>query len=370
MIRTDKLVEEDRGRALHAVGVNSMSSPVPVGEWNSVLATDPGATALQNPDYMAAVLEATGGLDASRLYQLSDGRLLVLPLVQQTVAPGVRVAADYPGGFGHGSLLATGGLRREDVAAVVADLRGRGLSTRIGGGHHTAEAWSAGLMPGVIEIPPRVDVVDLPDSGQVYVSRTVRRGARQSVAKAARSGVEIERDTTGRLVPAFYDLYRSWIERWVPRSGLPPALARHSALKQEPYTKFETVAERMAEKCRVFIAWHQGRAVASCITFVYGQHGIGWRSYSIKELAGPIGANTAVQVEGVRDAIESGCRYFDFGQSGGEPTLQSYKNSLGASPRRVVDLRIEPPALTRARIAADRAKGAAVNLLARLGRDG
>jgi predicted N-acyltransferase len=224
-------------------------------------------------------------------------------------------------------------------------------------------------MPGVVAIPRRVDVVDLTGSSQDYLSRTVRRQARQSVAKAARSGVEIERDTTGRLVPVFYDLYRSWVERWIPRSGLPAALARHSALKQEPYAKFETVAQLMGDKCRVFIAWHQGRAVASCITFVHGQHGIGWRSYSIKELAGPIGANTAVQVEGVRDAIESGCRYFDFGQSGGEPTLQNYKNSLGASPRRVIDLRIEPAALTRVRSTVSRSKGAALDLLGRLGRD-
>ena len=40
--------------------------------------------------------------------------------------------------------------------------------------------------------------------------------------------VEIERDTIGRLVPAFYDLYRSWVERWIPRSDRPSALARFS----------------------------------------------------------------------------------------------------------------------------------------------
>ncbi|HEU5486771.1 MAG TPA: GNAT family N-acetyltransferase, partial [Microlunatus sp.] len=282
------------------------------------------------------------------------------------VGPGLSVAADYPGGFGHGSLLATGGLRRSDVATVVADLRGRGLSTRIGGGHHTADQWSAGVLPGVVEVPRRVDVIELPSDPELYLAGPVRRDVRQNVAKAARRGVEVERDTTGRLVPVFYDLYRSWLERWIPRSGLPPALARYSALKQEPYAKFETVAALMGDHCRTFVAWHQGRAVASCLTFVYGEHAIGWRSYSIKELSGPVGANTAVQVAGIQDAIASGCRYFDLGQSGDVSQLQSYKSSLGASPRRVVDLRIEPPALTRARTLADRGKQGAIGLLNRL----
>ena len=132
--------------------------------------------------------------------------------------------------------------------------------------------------------------------------------------------------------------------------------------------KFETVAELVGDKCRVFVAWHQGRPIASCINLVHGQHAIGWRSYSVKELAAPVQANTATQVAGIRDAIESGCRWFDLGQSGDVSNLHSYKSSLGGVSRRVIDLRIEPPALTHARTLADRAKAGAIDLLSRLGR--
>jgi hypothetical protein len=357
--------DERFGHSPEPDGIRSVRSPVPVGEWESVLATDPGATALQTPQYMAAVLMARGGRDVSRLYELSDGRRLVLPLVRQTSLPGLVVAGDYPGGFGHGSLLATGGLRRSDITTVVTDLRGRGMSIRIGGGHHTADQWSAGLIRGVVEIPRRVDVIDLTCGYQDYLARVVRRGTRQNVAKAARNGVEIECDTSGRLVGVFYDVYLSWVERWIPRSGLPPTLARHSALKQEPYAKFETVAALMGDKCRVFVAWHRGRAVASCINLVHGEHAIGWRSYSVKELADPVQANTATQVAGIRDAMESGCRWFDLGQSGDVSNLHSFKNSLGGAGRRVVDLRIEPPALTRARTVVERTKAGVIDLLSR-----
>jgi hypothetical protein len=375
VIAIDDMLDQLRRLDPERAGITSVTTPVPVGDWYRVLASDSGATALQTPAYLAAVLRAGGGRDISRLYTLSDGRQLVLPLIRHAYLPGLPRAGDYPAGFGHGSLLATGGLRATDVETVVADLRGLGLSIRIGGGHHTAEQWSAGLLPpsdagsvgsSVAGLPRRVDVVDLSMGYQEYLARTVRRGTRQNVAKAARNGVEIECDTTGRLIPVFYDLYLAWVERWIPRSGLPPVLARHSALKQEPYAKFETVAELMGDRCRVFVAWHQGRAVASCINFVHGEHAIGWRSYSIKELAGPVAANTATQVAGIRNAMESGCRFFDLGQSGDVSNLQSYKNSLGASPRHVVDLRIEPPMLTGARTLVERGKSGVLGLLGRL----
>ena len=82
--------------------VVQMVSPAPRDIWRGVLRDDPGATALQTPEYLAAVLTATRGRDASRVYQLSDGRQLVLPLVQERSMAGLRVESAYPGGYGHG----------------------------------------------------------------------------------------------------------------------------------------------------------------------------------------------------------------------------------------------------------------------------
>ena len=49
----DQLIE----LAPERTDIRSVTTPVPVGTWNSVLAADPGATALQTPAYLAAVLE-------------------------------------------------------------------------------------------------------------------------------------------------------------------------------------------------------------------------------------------------------------------------------------------------------------------------
>jgi hypothetical protein len=102
---------------------------------------------------------------------------------------------------------------------------------------------------------------------------------------------------------------------------------------------------------------------------VHGEHAIGWRSYSITELASPVAANTATQVAGIRDAMDSGCRFFDLGQSGDVSNLQSSKHSLGATPRHVVDLRIEPAWKSRTRTVLERDKAGAIDLLGRVRRD-
>jgi hypothetical protein len=345
--------------------LTEMTSPTPRNVWQAVLLSDPGATALQTPAYFEAVLAATGGRDDSRLYCLADGRRLVLPLVRQRCLPGVRLNAAFPGGYGHGGMLATGGLRASDVRIVVENLRGQALSTRIDGAHHTAVQWSAGRMPGVVEVPRRVEVIDLVPGFDKLRQQTFARSVRHRLRKAEEAGVEVELDTTGRLVPVFHQIYRAWVDRWVPRSGLPPMVARRLAMRQERLKKFETVAAMLGQACRVFVAWHRGQPVAAAISLVYGQHAIGWRSYSIKELAAPVSANILTQATCIADACHSGCRSFDLGQSGGVASLQSYKNSFGATPRRVVDLRIESPGLMQLRSAKERAQGVLVAAITR-----
>jgi hypothetical protein len=345
--------------------VTEMTSPAPRDAWHAVLRSDPGATPLQTPAYFDAVLAATSGHDDSRLYCLEDGRRLVLPLVRQRSVPGLRLNAAFPGGYGHGGMLATGGLLASDVRIIVEDLRGQALSTRIGGGHHTASQWSAGRMPGVVDVPRRVEVLDLSEGFEALKARTFSRNIRYHLRRAERAGVEVQVDTTGALVPVFHQIYRAWVERWIPRSGLPPMVARRLALQQEPLKKFETVASHLGDACRVLVAWHKGQPIASAISLVHGQHAIGWRSYSIKELAAPVAANIVTQVTCIADASASGCRYFDLGQSGGVASLQSYKNSFGATPHWVVDLRIEPRGLTRLRAAKERAQAAVVAAISR-----
>jgi hypothetical protein len=78
-----------------------------------------------------------------------------------------------------------------------------------------------------------------------------------------------------------------------------------------------------------------------------------------------VAANTLVQVAGLQNAADSGCRWFDLGQSGGVPELLKFKHSLGARTREAIDLRIEPAQVTALRTAKDQVKTGAIALAAR-----
>ena len=101
-------------------------------------------------------------------------------------------------------------------------------------------------------------------------------------------------------------------------------------MRQEPYEKFAAVAAGTGDACRMFVAWYHGRPVAASIMLVHGQHAVGWRSYSISELAAPVSAHLLTQVTGIEDAVSSGCRSIDLGQSGGAEDLEREGTSLGA----------------------------------------
>lgn len=336
--------------------VVQLISPAPRDIWRGVLRDDPGATALQSPEFFDAVVSATGGRDVSRFYQLRDGRQLVLPLVRRT-GLGLRVDRSYPLGYSSGGMLATGGLLADDVRLVLRDLRGDAIGLRVGGAHHTSEQWAAGVRPGVTEERRRVRVLDLEPctAPDLDTFRAARFGAEtsQRLQRAARLGVEMEKDTTGRLIPVFYDIYRSWLEREQPRSGWRPGVGHRSARRAEPYAAFAAVAEGLGEGCRVFVARFRGRPVAATILLVHGQHAVAWRSGRIGELSDPIAADLLTRVTTIEDAVRSGCRDIDLGPwDRGRDT-----NPLGASLRAVVDLRIEPTGLARLRAARAQVEG-------------
>lgn len=353
---------DDRDRL--GTAVVEMVSPAPRDIWRGVLRDDPGATALQTPEFFDAVVSETGGRDVSRFYQLRDGRQLVLPLVRRSGA-GLRLDGSYPGGFGSGGMLATGGLLADDVRLIVQDLPGDAASLRVGGAHHTSEQWSAGIRPGVTEERRQVRVLALEPCTAVNLDafRADRFGAEtgQQLQRAVRLGVEVEKDTTGRLIPVFSDIYRAGLEREISRSTLPLGSTHRRARPTEPGAAFAAVAASLGEACRVFVARYRGRAVAASILLVHGQHAVMWRTGRLDELAHPVSADLLTQVTAIEDAVRSGCRDIDLGPQGRERD----QDPLGAALRSVVDLRIEPAGLARLRAARARAEGVLVRALTR-----
>ncbi|MEY9847193.1 GNAT family N-acetyltransferase [Streptacidiphilus sp. MAP5-3] len=334
-------------------------SPAPRSEWNRLLASDPAASVFQTPAWFDAVVRLTGGRDASRLYTTGDGRRLLLPLVRRTPLPGIALDAAYPHRMGPGGLLATGGLRPADVELVLSDLLGvgfgaprgaRSVGVRISAMHDVTDRWEQGLAlgaaPGVDVIRSRVHVLDL-DGGFARVrDDRFHASTRKNVRKAERSGLTVERDVTGRSVPAFYDLYLRWSAERARKSGLPWPLAAALARRREPLPMFRTLATTLDGACRIWLARYDDEPVAGLMTFVHRNHAISFRSYAVKELAS-LRAGLLLQRTAIEDACEQGCRFYSMGMSGGVEGIEAHKESMGATPRTVLECRRERLPLTR-----------------------
>ena len=228
---------------------------MPRSDWAEVLAADPGATIFQSPAWFDAAMEVSGATDASRLYVLDDGRRLVLPLLRRQPVPGVALDDGYPSGIGAGGVLATGGLCSDDVRVVLSDLMGsRAVTTRIKANHDAASRWQAGLVPGVSSAPRRVEVLDLEGGFAKVWDERFHSSARRAVRKAEKAGLVVERDTSGRSVPVFYDLYLEWIRRRAQESGLPASVSVRRARRREPVALVEAAARWLGESCRIWVA--------------------------------------------------------------------------------------------------------------------
>ncbi len=167
-------------------------------------------------------------------------------------------------------------------------------------------------------------------SGKNYLSRTPQRTgpARNKVRKAERAGLTVESDSTGRLVPVYYDLYMDWVRRRAQERGLPTSIMLRRASRMEPLRKFQVVAQKLGSACHIWVARLDGQPVAAVIILIHGTHANYWRSCSNKELAGQVAANNLLTKLTIEYACEAGCLDYNMGWSG-TPSLTKYKEQLG-----------------------------------------
>jgi hypothetical protein len=285
--------------------------------------------------------------DVSRLYGLPGGRQLVLPLVRRAHVPHPIAAEDgWPSGWGYGGLLAEGGPRAPEVAAVVEHLRG----------------WSAGrtgLWTAPVPAPqdgwaaarPRrtrtTHVLDLAGGFDYVWSARFTSKVRSASRKAPRRGVTVEFGNSTRLAGIFDGLYRRSVDRWARDRHEPVAIRRWLAARREPLHKLTTMADRLGAAFSVGIAWRDGAPVSGIVVLVNGGWATYWRGAMDYELAAHSGANELLHRTAIERATTLGCRWYDFGQSppGG---VGAFKATFGAVEWPQSLYRFEPIPVTAA----------------------
>ena len=318
-----------------------VTSPAPRDPWETALSRDPNALVSHTPAWIDRLCTFGGYDDASRLYELPGGRSLVLPMVRHGQMPGSLASeASLPFNWEAGGVVAPGGVRPEDLAVVFDDLRRRAaLRTSLRPSPLDAEAWAATRPPGVI-VPRLAHVLDL-EGGFARVWRERFSGtARTAVRKAERSGLAVERDTTGKLVPVLYELYERSLDRWAEQQHEPRALARWRGRRRDSLGKLELIADTPGEACRILVAWRDGQPAAA-ILVLQGTNASYARGMMDKELAGPTRANYLLHRIAIEEACEAGCRYYDMGETGPSTSLAQFKTRFGARPRNYAEYHIE-----------------------------
>ena len=319
-----------------------VTSPAPRDSWQAVLAADPRALVSQAPEWTDCVCRFGPYEDASRLYELPGGRQLVLPIVRRRDLPGALASeASLPVTWEPGGIVATGGVRAEDVSIVLSDLaERRSLRTSLRPGPLDARMWALARPPGAVAVPRLAHVLELEGGFARLWKESFTGTARTAVRKAERAGLTVERDTSGRLVPVIYELFERSVARWARAQHEPLPLARWRHLRLDSVRRFRLIAEALGDVCRIWIAWHGGQPAAA-ILVLQDRNASYIRGMMDKELAGPTRANYLLHRLAIEEACEAGCRYYDMGETGFNPSLAQFKTRFGAQACPYAEYHIE-----------------------------
>lgn len=320
--------------------------PAPREAWESACLEDPDVLPTQQPVWTDAVCANGRFVDASRLYHGDDGRRLVLPMVRQRIGGPLGVEASMPTHWGFGGLIADGGVTAADVRRVLDDLAARRLlrqSIRPNPRH--GQMYAAHAPTRSISIARRAHILDLAGDADVAF-KGFAESRRRAIRKAERSGLEVECDTTGQLLPEFFELYASSEARWAEQQHEPAALARFRTRFRDTIAKWQRIAGHLDGGCRQWVARHDGRPVASIIV-LFGVNAHYTRGAMDKERAGPLRANDLLMWHAIQAACAIDAASFHLGESGSSGSLSDYKERFGARPFDYPELRMERLPITR-----------------------
>ncbi|KAF0960127.1 GNAT family N-acetyltransferase [Rhodococcus sp. T7] len=314
----------------------TVGAAVPRSVWHELHEADPCALPTQAPAWLDCLVAAGGYQDASRLYELADGRVALLPLVRRSYPTGgSAILQSMPKSWGYGGLITPDGVTADLVNTVLDDLSTTSaLRVRIRPNplHLAAWAEAAAGRAGVTAVPSRAHVLNL-DGGfeRVWRSRFKPR-TRTDIHRAENDGITVDTDTTGRLVPVFYDLLIRSFDRWAAQQHEPVRLARLRGRRRDPIDKFRTIAEQLGTRCQISVAWVEDRPAAAVIVLRGGANAHYTRGAMDDSLAIRTKANPLLHKVAIEAACNSGCRAYHMGESGTSAGLARFKGRFGAQP--------------------------------------
>jgi Acetyltransferase (GNAT) domain len=324
--------------------------PAPRDLWRKAVSADSSALLSHTPEWLDTICAVDGWTDASRLYVWPSGRHVVLPMVSKEIGGFTAIEDSLPNGWGFGGLIGGETVTPDEVAAILDDLASRRVfQRRLCPNCLQGSAWEQVIAHeprGALTIPRSAHAVEL-DGGIGAVWKRFSENARRCVRKAEKYGLEVECDTTGRLLGVFDELWLLSAERWAAKQQEPVWLGRWRGRRLNPHDRWRQMAERNPEGVAIWVARHRGEPVAA-IVVLRGPNDHYTRGAMHKELAGPSRANFLLHWLAIQDACRHGARWYQMGQSGlGGDSVGRFKENFGARAYLFPELRLERIPITR-----------------------
>lgn len=322
-------------------------SPAPRATWDEALRSDPAALETQSPGWTDAMCAAMGFTDASRAYEMADGRRLVLPLLRRSVGPVAVSEGSNPLHCGVGGLLAPDGPRPDEVAAVLADLDRRPVPVRTFWPQPAhAQRWADVARGRAVVVNRRAHHLDLAPGWDALWAKGFTAQRRRGVRTAERRGVKVETGLAGDLLPEFYGLLELATARWARMQHEPRWLTMARLRGRDPLKKFQAAARSLGERFRVSIAAVDGRPIAGLVV-LQGGNAYYFRG-AMDETQRDHRPNDLLHSRAIEDACRAGCGGYYMGDSGWSPSAAAFKERFGARPVHYREFRFERLPLSRA----------------------
>lgn len=315
--------------------------------WRRIYAGDPAALVTQSPEWGEAVALAGGFQRDPQYLEFSGGGRAVLPLFSKGIGQ-MRYAWSPPPAWGFGGTLSDSRMTSANLVGLLAHVEALPyLGVKIRPNPLDADLWreAANTRPGWEAIPRHAHVVGLVGGFEV-VAKRFKSNAGTNIRRAQKMGVEVAAGNGDDLIDDFYALLELSFVRWARKQNEPALLARLRGAQRDPRSKFTTMAEKLGNRFRLYVARWEGRPIAAILVLL-GRQAHYTRGAMDEEPAGETRASYLLQATAIEDACNLGCTHYHMGETGSSSSLAQFKSRFGAVSVPYAEYRYERVPLAR-----------------------
>jgi CelD/BcsL family acetyltransferase involved in cellulose biosynthesis len=287
--------------------------------WKTLCDADPHCTYFQTPSWAELVTSlGLGWRDATVLVRCSQGGEAIVPRLTRRAGAGLfRAHESVPPGVYGAPVVGRGTLGTEQLAMVA----------RLFGGLRSAGAVLTEVPGQPLDLGARRETKTthllrfVPGECEETLLARYRKGHRNDVLKARRSGVAAALAACERDIDGYERLYRETVTRW--------KRAPHLVYPRSLFRRLHVLAQT-GERIRIWLSRRGEELLAGVVVLVHGRHAAYWHAAS-SDAGREVHAGHVALHAAIVDALSLGAQVFDFMPSGGLAAVERFKEGFDAA---------------------------------------